>query len=174
MRKAIRELGLEGSAVLISRAFELNPAAPLETNENGLPTISRRYNMPESHILGQFRQIAELGKAEGLTLNQTDTRHTNTFNAPRLMKMALAQGSGEVAEKLNELLFGGFFVENLNLADWQVLKGTGKKAALEESGIREMPGSEKYAAEVRADEKEAAWRGIHCIPYFLFENGATV
>lgn len=78
---------------------------------------------------------------------------------------------GALAEKLNELPFAAF--ENLNLADRQVLVEIGKKAGLAEAGIVAMLDSDQFAAEVRADEQEAARRGVRGVPYFVFQNWAN-
>lgn len=170
--KAIKELGMKKEITLIPRAFELDPGAPEKAKVNGLATIAGRYNMPLEQAAAQFEQIANLGREVGLTLNQIDTHHTNTFNAHRLMKLALASKDKAIAEKLNEFLFAAFFVENLNLADRNVLLETGMKAGLKEDEIRDVLESDQYAADVRADEYEAAKRGIQGVPYFLFEDGA--
>lgn len=173
LRKAIAELGLEDETSFNPRAFELNPEAPETTAVNGLTTIANRYHMPLEQAAAQFEQIAALGRAEGLTLNQTDTHHTNTFNAHRLMKLGLAEHDRTIADKLNELLFEAFFVDNLNLADKKVLLEIGVKAGLKEEKIRALLDSDEFAAAVRADETEAARLGIHAVPYFMFENGSV-
>lgn len=156
-----------------SRAFELNLHAPATPTEKGLATIAGRYRMSVAQARAQFAKISALARADGITLNQENTRHTTTFNAHRLMKLGRPSGGRELAETLNELLFAAFFVENLNLADADVLLAVGQKAGHPEAGIRTLPASEEYAAQVRADEAEAARRGIHAVPYVLPENGAT-
>lgn len=173
MRKALSELGMLEKAVLIPRAFELSPEAPETTEFNGLETIAGRYKMQPAQVMGMFDQIAEQGKADGLILNQRDTHHTNTFNAHRLMKLALASNNRAVAERLNDDLFAAFFVDNLNLADKNVLVAIGQKAGLGEADIRKLLDTDEYTVEVRADENAAARLGIDAVPYFIFDNGAA-
>lgn len=173
MRRALAELGMLENAVLIPRAFELDPGAPATTALNGLATIARRYNMSSGEVQVMFDQIAEQGKADGLVLNQRDTQHANTFNAHRLMKPGLASNDRTLAENLNEDLFAAFFVDNLNLADKDVLMAVGQKAGLAEAEIKKLLATDEYAIEVRADEDAAARLGIHSVPYFIFENGAA-
>lgn len=173
LRKALAELGMLEATELMPRAFELNPHAPATTRENGLATIAGRYGMSLTQARAEFARIAALAEADGITLHQENTWHTNTFNAHRLMKLGLATGDRKLAETLNELLFAAFFVENLNLADAEVLLRTGRQAGLAEADIRRLLTSEEFAAEVRRDEAEASRRGIHAVPYFLLENGAS-
>ena len=85
------------------------------------------------------------------------------------MKMGLATGNREIAEKLNELLFEVFFVDNSNLADSSILVEAGKKAGLKEEEIQAMLESDKSAAEVEADEQDAARLRIRGVPYFYLK-----
>lgn len=115
----------------------------------------------------EFDKIAAMAAADGIELRQENTHHTNIFNAHRLMKLGLSRGDRALAEKLNELLFAVFFVDNLNLADKQVLVEIGKKAGPTEAEIVAMLDSDQFSA----DEQEAARRVVRGVPYFIFENG---
>ncbi|MDE5832832.1 MAG: DsbA family oxidoreductase [Desulfovibrio sp.] len=174
LREAIKELGLEDQTEIIPRAFEINPDAPISTDVNGLATIARRYRLPEASVREQFERIAEMGLADGIVLNQIDTKHTNPFDARRLMKLGLSTGDKNLIEKLNNALFEAFFVDNLNLADKDVLLERGMKAGLKKEDIMDVLSSDKFGAETRADEYEdVRERGVSGVPYFIFENGAT-
>lgn len=174
LKKAISELHMQEDVELEPRAFELDPYAP-EKPQSDTPTrFAAKYRLPLDEALKTIEHISQLGKEVGLDFRYATTRYTNTFNSHRLMKMALATGSKEIAERTNELLFAAYFTKNLELSDKSVLIEAGKLAGMVEADIVQMLDSDKFASEVRTDEKEAATLGIHGVPYYRFENGITV
>lgn len=80
----------------------------------------------------------------------------------------------EVATKTNELLFDAYFTKNLKLADKKTLVNIGVEAGMNADDILKMLESDRFKDEVRVDEKEADDRGVHRVPYFVFENGFVV
>lgn len=174
LHKAISELGMKDEVVLEPKAFELDPTAPREPVSDTPTRFAAKYRLPLEEALKTVEHISQLGIEEGIDFKYATTRYTNTFDAHRLMKMALATGDKEIANKTNELLFAAYFTKNLELANEATLVEAGKLAGLDEKAVTEMLASDKFADEVRADEREAASRGVRGVPYYVFENGITV
>lgn len=174
LKKAIASLGLEGAIDLEPKAFELDPTFPKTPQSDTATRFAAKYRMPLAQAQATIEGISEQGRAEGIDFRYATTRYTNTFDAHRLMKLALHKNDRSVAEKVNTLLFDAYFTLNLVLADHDTLVAVGTKAGLMEEEIRKMLSSNQFAEEVRADEKEAAQRGVHGVPYFLLENGQTI
>ena len=89
--------------------------------------------------------------------------------------MKLAQEKHpESADKLATLLFDTYFVENLKLADHDVLVETGINAGLSEDEIRKVLETGLYNAKVEEDENIALSAGIHAVPFYLFDGKYSI
>ncbi|MDE5832279.1 MAG: DsbA family oxidoreductase [Desulfovibrio sp.] len=171
---AIRELGMEDAVELAPKAFELDPGAPREVESDTLTRFARKYRLSPREAQGQIDYISALGRDCGIDFRYATTQYTNTFDAHRLMKLALSKDDREIAEKTNKLLFDAYFTKNLKLADHEVLLNVGREAGLDEKEVREVLDSDRFGPEVRADEREATERGVRGVPFFLFPGGATI
>lgn len=174
MRKAVAELGLEGKVNYEPRAFELDPGAHSEVQSDTATRFAAKYRLPLPQAVAQIEHISSLGRSEGIDFKYATTLYTNTFNAHRLMKLALSINDPEIAAKTNELLFAAYFTKNLKLADPGTLEAVGKEAGLNAEEVIDLLKTDRFGAEVREDERAAAERGVHGVPYFVFEDGFTV
>lgn len=174
LHKAVAGLGMENIVEYEPKAFELDPKAPAVPLTDTPNVIAKKYNMTLAEAMDKIGQTEAVGRAEGLDFKCATAFHTNTFNAHRLMKLALSTHDKVVANKTNDMLFDAYFGRNLNLADNAVLLETGKRAGLSEKSIREMLESDLFAREVRGDEKDAATMGVRGVPYFILENGLKI
>lgn len=174
LHKAIRELGLGEKVDLLPLAFQLDPQAPDEPLSDTATRFAAKYRLPLIEAKAQIEHISRLGNAEGLDFRYATTQFTNTFNAHRLMKLALSKNNKELAAKTNELLFAAYFTKNLRLAEDSVLIEAGLLAGLQENEILEVLKSDMFASEVRADEAAAARQGVHGVPYFMFPGGLNI
>lgn len=172
--KAVAEMGLEKEVQYEPRAFELDPAAPREVVSDTASRFAAKYRLPLAEAEAQIAHISALGQAEGIDFRYATTLYTNTFDAHRLMKFALSLGDAERAAETNRLLFDAYFTKNLKLAEASTLLQVAGEAGLPEDATRAMLASDRFGAEVRDDEKEAARRGVRGVPYFVFEDGFTV
>ena len=75
---------------------------------------------------------------------------------------------------LNEALFAAYFTENLVLADHKVLVDKAVSVGMDKDEVEKMLASDKYTDEVRFDEREAGMRGVHGVPYIVFNGTFAV
>lgn len=174
LHKAINELGIKNDVELLPMAFQLDPGAPNEVVSDTATRFASKYRIPLQEAKAQIEHISRLGQAEGIDFRYATTQFTNTFNAHRLMKLALSKNDRELAEKTNEYLFAAYFTKNLRLAEDATLIEAGKLAGLEEEEIVNVLRSDLFAAEVREDERAAAERGVRGVPYFIFPGGFSI
>lgn len=170
LKKAIEELKLQNKVDIEYRAFELDPYSSKEVVSDTPSRFARKYGMTPEQALHQIEQIELAGRGEGIDFKYRTANYTNTFDAHRLMKLAQSKHDRELIEKLNQLLFDAYFTKNLKLADPEVLLKIGKEAGLDSGEIKEVLSTDKFANEVRQDEKDAALRGVHGVPYFWLEG----
>ncbi|MDE6276970.1 MAG: DsbA family oxidoreductase [Muribaculaceae bacterium] len=174
LERAIEELGLKDDVQIDYRAFELDPTASKEVLSSTPERFAMKYRLSLEEAKEQIKQISDLGKELGIDFRYASTKYSNTRDAHRLMKLAEAKYDRKTVAKLNEALFKAYFVENLVLADHNVLLEKGLSVGLKEEDIKEVLDSDKYDDEVRFDEREAAMRGVHGVPYIVFGGDFAV
>ncbi|MDE5806948.1 MAG: DsbA family oxidoreductase [Muribaculaceae bacterium] len=174
LQNAIEELGLKDDVRIDLRAFELDPTASKEVVSSTPDRFAKKYRLSLEGAKEQIEQISQLGRELGIDFNYATTQYSNTRDAHRLMKLAEAKYDRATVGRLNEALFKAYFVENLVLADHAVLMAKGLEAGLKEEDVKEVLESDKYDDEVRFDEREAMMRGVHGVPYIVFNGDFAV
>ncbi|MDE6803566.1 MAG: DsbA family oxidoreductase [Muribaculaceae bacterium] len=174
LQRAIEELGLKDEVNVDFRAFELDPNAPKEVTTTTPERFAMKYRLSVEDARKQIQQISDLGKELGIDFRYATTQYSNTRDAHRLMKLAEAKYDRATVERLNEALFAAYFTENLVLADHKVLLDKAVASGMDEKDVREVLESDKYNDEVRFDEREAAMRGVHGVPYIVFNGDFAV
>ena len=174
LQRAIEELGLKDDVEIDFRAFELDPTAPKEVTTTTPERFAMKYRLSVEGAKKQIEQISNLGKELGIDFRYMTTQYSNTRDAHRLMKLAEAKYDRATVGRLNEALFAAYFTENLVLSDHAVLLAKAIGAGMKEDEVKEVLESDKYDDEVRLDEREAGMRGIHGVPYIVFNGSFAV
>ncbi|MDE5828654.1 MAG: DsbA family oxidoreductase [Duncaniella sp.] len=174
LEKAIEELGMTDDVKIDYRAFELDPTAPREVTTTTPERFAMKYRLSVPEAEAQIEHISALGREEGIDFRYATTRYSNTFDAHRLMKLAEAEYDNATVTRLNHLLFDAYFTRNLVLADHDVLKSVAAKAGLDEAKVKEVLDSDRFADDVRFDEREAQMRGVRGVPYMVFNGEFAV
>lgn len=174
LEKAVDELGLKDQVEIDYRAFELDPNTPKEVTTTTPERFAMKYRLTEEGARQQIGEISELGRELGIDFRYATTRYSNTRDAHRLMKLAEARYDRATVDRLNKALFAAYFTENLVLSDHKVLTDKAVAAGMDEAEVKAVLESDKYDDEVRFDEREAAMRGVHGVPYMVFNGGFAV
>ena len=174
LQNAIDELGLTDQVNIDFRAFELDPTASKEVVSTTPERFAQKYRLSLEGAKEQIEQISSLGRELGIDFNYATTQYSNTRDAHRLMKLAEAKYDRATVGRLNEALFKAYFVENLVLADHKVLLDKALSAGMNEDDVKEVLDSDKYDDEVRFDKREAMMRGVHGVPYIVFNGDFAV
>ncbi len=167
LKKAIAALPALGAVELERKAFQLDPDAGTRPACDNRTRFARKYGLSPEEADRQIAQISAMGRAEGLDLRFAGTLFTNTMNAHRLTKLAQSKGNPALTGRLTEALYRAYFTENRILADRALLLRLGADCGLDPAEAGEMLSGERYRAEVRADEREAARYGIRAVPFFV-------
>lgn len=171
LKRAIEDLNLDVEFDI--RAFELDQNAPKDVQSTTVERFAVKYGLSIDDAQKQVSQISGLGIEEGIDFRYESTLYTNTRDAHRLMKLAQDRHP-EAVEKLATSLFDAYFVENLKLADHEVLMRVGLDAGLEESEVMEVLKSDLYDSNVQQDEDIALNGGVHAVPFYLFDNKYSI
>lgn len=175
LKDAIRELDADDDIEIVYRAFELDPDAPVKpASGTTAERLAAKYGISIEEAKKKIASIEELGKDVGIDMKFSSVKSSNTFDAHRLMKFAEDQYERPVYEALNELLFKAYFTENKSLSDRKLLLKLAEEVAMDPTQCNEVLERGYYADQVRFDEREAAQRGVHGVPYMLFDGEFAV
>jgi predicted DsbA family dithiol-disulfide isomerase len=149
------------------RAFELDPLAPraVEQAPHGVEQLAHRYGMPVPQARAMIEHVTEAAQRAGLELRLDRMRATSTFDAHRLLQLAVARGKQGA---LIERLLRAMHIEGRAIGDREVLAELARQAGLDDAEVGEVLGGERYAAEVRRDESIARELGIDAVPFYVF------
>jgi predicted DsbA family dithiol-disulfide isomerase len=112
-------------------------------------------------------RVTTMAAAEGLDFRFDVNRGGNSFDAHRLLHLAKARGR---QDDLKERFDRGTFTEGLAVSDHDELTKLAVEIGLDEAEVREVLGSDRYAADVRADQERARALGISGVPCFVIDG----
>jgi predicted DsbA family dithiol-disulfide isomerase len=152
---------------VIWRSFQLDPKAPTTAQGDPLDRLVAKYGMSRADAERAQARVTASAATVGLDFHLDRARSGNTFDAHRLLHHALSAGK---QQDLKECLMAAYFVDGEAVGETEVLARLATEVGLEESAVREVLGSDAFAAEVRQDEQEARRLGISGVPFFVIDR----
>ncbi|HEX7700544.1 MAG TPA: DsbA family oxidoreductase [Kofleriaceae bacterium] len=154
---------------IVWRAYELDPTAPKQRKDvtSNVERLAKKYGVPEAQAIAMMDRVIGAGQAAGLELKLHETKSGNTFDAHRMLHWALEHGKQDA---LKERMLKAYMTEGVVISDPEVLIALAKDVGLDETEARAVVESDRYTAEVRADEKLAGELGITGVPFFVLAN----
>lgn len=149
------------------RSFELDPTAPREREGELAEHLAAKYGVSREQADGMHRQMTETAAAEGWDFHFEHARSGNTFDAHRLVHLGADRG---IQDAVKERLMRGYFTEGARIGDPRTLAALGVEAGLDADEARDVLASDRYADEVRADERQAVTFGISGVPFFVVDQ----
>ena len=124
---------------------------------------------PEGSVELRWRsfELDPMGAEIGIRFDFARARRGNTFDAHRVLHMA--QAEGRQADMMDRLL-AAYFSEGEPIGDRDALARVAGAAGLDAAAVGAMLAGDDYAADVRADEREAAELGISAVPFFVIDR----
>jgi len=156
---------------VVWRAFELDPSAPPEREGAYAERLATKYRVDATEARAMIDRMVSAGAVDGLELRFDRARPGNTFDAHRLLHLALDRG---VQDTLKERLLAATFTEGAPIGEAGALAVLAADAGLDPDEVRTVLDSDAYAAEVRADERRAATLGISAVPFFVVDGAYGV
>ncbi|WP_432157612.1 DsbA family oxidoreductase [Streptomyces sp. bgisy153] len=159
---------------VVHRSFELDPGRAKDDVQPVLTMLSRKYGMSEARAQAGEDNLGAQAAAEGLAYRTRGRDHGNTFDLHRLLHFAKEQGR---QDELIQLLYRANFAEERSLfteGDERIVE-LAAEAGLDADAARAvLADPERYADEVRADEREAAQLGATGVPFFVLDRAYGV
>jgi predicted DsbA family dithiol-disulfide isomerase len=154
---------------LVWRSFQLDAAAPPSPEQGGgyAERLAAKYGGGLARAQQMIDGMTSTAAAEGLDFRFDRARPGSTFDAHRLLHLALERG---VQDDVKEALDRATFTDGLPVSDHEALVAVVRAAGLDADEARAVLASDRYAAAVRADEAQARAYGITGVPFFVVDG----
>jgi predicted DsbA family dithiol-disulfide isomerase len=149
------------------RSFELDPDAPAIREGDPVQGLADKYGMSRAQALAANARLTDMAAVEGLVFRLDTARGGNTFDAHRLIHLAAEKG---IQDAVKERLMLAYFTEHEPIGDPETLTRLAVDAGLDETDVKTVLTSDQYAADVVADEQQAAAYGISGVPFFVVDG----
>ena len=152
---------------LIWRSYELDPSTPPEVPGASVEIIGRKYGLSPEQAQAAEARVTQMAAEAGLEYHLDRSRLGSTFDGHRLVHLAAEHGLGDA---MKERLFRGRFIDGELIADPVTLLAAATEVGVPEAEVHALLGSDRFAAEVRADEETARQLGITGVPMFVIDR----
>lgn len=115
-------------------------------------------------------QVSATASAEGIELRLDRAQRANTFDAHRLLALALTEGGPAVQDRVHAELCTAYFVDGRDIADHGELAAVAKQAGLDQVDVEGYLSSDAGSAELRAELGEGRALGLSSVPTYVFER----
>ncbi|MFI9343542.1 DsbA family oxidoreductase [Streptomyces sp. NPDC052773] len=167
--KALADFPHRDEVEVVHRSFELDPGRAKGDTGPVVPMLARKYGISEEQAQAAEDNLGAQAAAEGLAYRTRGRDHGNTFDMHRLLHHAKQYGrQGELIQRLYE----ANFAEERSVFDGiERLVEIAAEAGLDAAEARTvLADPDAYAAEVRADEQQAAELGATGVPFFVLDR----
>lgn len=152
---------------VVWHAFELDPTAPRVRDVPPAEYLAQKYGMTADDARAANQRLSGLAAEVGLEYHLDTTKMGNSFDAHRLLHLALDRG---VQGELEERLFAAYFTDNEAIGDPDVLSRLAASVGLDPDEVAEVLGGDAYADAVREDEKLAQELRVSGVPFFVVDR----
>jgi predicted DsbA family dithiol-disulfide isomerase len=149
------------------RSFELDPSAPAARDGDGAQHLADKYGMSRDEALAAQQRLTDVAAGEGLAFRFDLARGGNTFDAHRVLHLAATHG---LQDAMKERIMRAYLEEGELISSHEVLARLAAEVGLADDEVRSVLSSDRFADEVRSDERTAAGLGIHAVPFFVVDR----
>lgn len=168
LEQALEQFDHGDEVEVVWRSFELDPSAPpSDESVTTVEHLAASKRMSAEQVLEMVERVEAVARGEGLECNLEEAHPGNTFDAHRLLHLALDRGlQGALKARLDR----ASFVEGVPVSDHEALASLAVEVGLDEAEVREVLAGDRYAEAVRADERWAHQQGISGVPFFVVDG----
>ena len=163
------------SVEVVWRSFELDPGAPPERTGDYASRLARKYGMSEDRAMATLHHMTDVAAEEGLELDFARTRAGNTFDAHRVLHLALERGGPALQGAVKERFLRAYFSEGEPIGDRDTLVRLAAEAGLDAADVKDVLDDDSaFAEHVRSDESFAEELGVGGVPFCLVDRKFAV
>jgi predicted DsbA family dithiol-disulfide isomerase len=149
------------------RSFELDPDAPHERDGDRAERLAQKYGMSVEQAHEAERSLTATAAGDGLELRFDIARSGTTFDGHRIVHLAAEHG---LQDAIKERLLRAYFSEGELVSDHATLQRLAVEVGLPDDAVAATLASDRFAAEVRDDERTAGAFGISAVPTFVVDR----
>lgn len=155
---------------IVWKAFELDPTLPVRVPLDGpdgyAARLAKKYGRTTSQAKQMIDGMTRTAAEDGLAFRFDIIAPGNTFNAHRILHLA-SEKSYAVQDAVKERLLRAYMCEGECVGEPDTLQRLACEAGLPGDEVAAVLASDKYAADVRADEETAHLLGVTGVPFFV-------
>lgn len=152
---------------VVLHAFQLDPKARSTTPEENIAGIARKYGTSVGAVRARQAHIISLGAERGIDFRFDRQWGGNTFDAHRLLHLALARG---VQRDLKTRLGRATFTDGDAIEDHDTLRKAAADVGLDPQEVDDVLAGDAYAADVLTDITAAHRLDVTGVPFFLVDG----
>jgi predicted DsbA family dithiol-disulfide isomerase len=152
---------------VIWRSFQLNPDQPRGARATHADYIRQKMGGSIEQVRAMSDRVTALAAAEGLAYDFERYQVINTFDAHRVAHLGKVRGLGD---PIQERFLRAQLVEGEVLDDVETLVRLSEEVGVPGAEVRDVLATDRYAAEVAADIREAGQLGITGVPFFVIDR----
>ncbi|MEA2519507.1 MAG: hypothetical protein QOF49_1587 [Chloroflexota bacterium] len=149
------------------RSFQLNPDQPRGMRATHDEYLRDKMGGSLEQVRTMNDRVTALAAAEGLAYDFARYQVINTFDAHRVAHLGKVHGLGEA---IQERFLRAQLVEGEVLDDPETLVRLTEEVGVPGDEVRDVLATDRYAAEVAADIREAGELGITGVPFFVIDR----
>ena len=153
------------------RSFELDPSAPHEREGDSATSLAQKYGITVERAKEMHQRVNDAASGEGLPFRLDIQRRGSTFDAHRMIHLAEEHG---LQDEMKERLMKAYFTEGELVSDPDTLVRLAAEVGPPEDEARATVTSDRFADQVRNDERTAAEIGISAVPTFVVDRALGV
>jgi predicted DsbA family dithiol-disulfide isomerase len=153
-------------------SYELIPDGAAQYPESLPELLAKRYGMNVEQAIQAEIRTAKAAAEEGIDFQWQIAKPGNTFNMHRLLQFAQTQ---DLATQLDERFMHAYFTEGQAIGDKNVVAKLAVEVGLDETEVWDILNSERYAQDVREDERVAQRElNVRGVPFIVFEEKVAI
>jgi predicted DsbA family dithiol-disulfide isomerase len=162
--RALRQFEHADGVRLTWRSFELDPDAPRERTGDRAERLAEKYGITVELAREKEQELVDVAAGEGLEFRFDIARSGETHDAHRIVHLA---GEHGLADAMKERLLRAYFTEGQLMSDKETLVHLAVEVGLSAEQVSAALADERFAEQVRDDERTAGELGIRAVPTFV-------
>lgn len=148
-------------------SYELSPDTPVDFAGDEVSYLADHKGVAREQARQMIDRVTDVAAGSGLAYRYDLLQHTNTVKAHELLHFAKNKGRQlDMAERL----MAAYFTEGKHVGRVDDLVALAAEIGLDADETREALASERYLADVRADQAQAQAYGITGVPFFVIDG----
>jgi predicted DsbA family dithiol-disulfide isomerase len=164
---ALEQFAHRDEVTVTWRSFELDPSAPHERTGDRAAHLAEKYGVSVEQARDMEAQMTATAAGEGLSFDFASARSGNTFDGHRMVHLAAAHG---LQDAMKERLLSAYLEQGELISDHATLGRLAVEVGLPGVEVEELLAGDRFAAEVRDDERTAGALGISAVPFFVVDR----